>query len=61
MDVTKLMAFENGELTDEETVDLFQTLVDTGLAWSLQGYYGRAANDLIEAGLVHRNRGEDFV
>lgn len=54
MDVTKLIEFETGSLSDEETVQLFQTLVDSNIAWSLQGMYGRIADQLIEAGLVTR-------
>lgn len=47
-----MIAFEQGELDEESTVELFQSLVDTGLAWQLQGFYGRTAASLIEAGLV---------
>lgn len=47
-----IIAFEQGDLNEEETAILFQHLVDTGLAWSLQGYYGRYAADLIEAGVI---------
>lgn len=42
--------YENGALGFEETVNLFQHLIDTGLAWSLQGSYGRTAVDLIREG-----------
>ena len=50
--VGNIMAFEDGSLDEEATLALFQHLVDTGLAWSLQGSYGRAAQRLIDAGLV---------
>lgn len=55
-DVTgRIIAFEQGELTTNEEVDeLFQHLIDTGLAWRLQGSYGRAAEALIRAGRCHR-------
>lgn len=49
----KIIALESGEMTSEEEVlELFQELVDTGLAWQLQGFYGRTATDLIERGLI---------
>lgn len=47
-----IIAFEQGELDDEATLELFQHLVDTGLAWQLQGSYGRIAHRLIEQGLI---------
>jgi len=57
--VDKMMAFENGELAEDEVIDLFQGLIDSGLAWQLQGFYGRTAASLIEAGLcVYKNGGE---
>jgi hypothetical protein len=36
----------------EEQLGAWQTLVDTGLAWQLQGWYGRTAVQLIEQGLI---------
>lgn len=53
MDIAdKIIAFEQGELTEEEALELFQELVDSGMAWQLQGSYGRAAQSLIEQGLI---------
>jgi hypothetical protein len=47
-----IIAYEQGDLNEEDTVRLFQYLVDTGLAWQLQGHYGRTAQALIDAGYI---------
>ena len=49
-DINSLVAYENGELDIEDTFDLFQDLIDSGLAWQLQGHYGRTAQALIDEG-----------
>lgn len=50
--VGEIIAFESGDTDDDRVIALFQHLVDTGMAWTLQGTYGRIARDLINAGLV---------
>ncbi len=43
----------DGEEHDQDTIiSAWQYLLDTGLCWQLQGWYGRAANELIEAGYI---------
>ena len=49
-----MMDWEDGQLTDEETFAFFQKLIDNGMAWTLQGMYGRQAVALIEAGYCTR-------
>lgn len=46
-----MIAYEQGELSDEQSIDLFQKLIDNGLVWQLQGSYGRTAHALISAGI----------
>ena len=56
--IDNIMAFESGELDEQQTIELFQGLIDSGLAWKLQGSYGRTARSLIEAGLCISERPE---
>ena len=50
--IDKIMAFENGELQEDEVISLFQELVNSGMAWQLRGSYGRLAQQLIDEGLI---------
>jgi len=50
-DVTnRLIDYEMGHLDDRGTLRLFSELVKTGMAWTLQGHYGRTAQALIDDG-----------
>lgn len=37
--------------SEEEFVEAWQQLIDTGMAWCLQGWFGRTAQSLIEQGV----------
>ena len=39
--------------SDEQVLEAWQHLVDTGLAWQLQGWFGRTAQGMIDSGLIH--------
>lgn len=48
-----VMDYESDNLSDEEIIEGFQELINSGLVWQLQGHYGRMAQRLIEAGYCH--------
>jgi hypothetical protein len=52
--VGDIIAYENGDLSDLQTLELFAHLIRTGQAWTLQGSYGRTASAVIDAGLITR-------
>jgi len=51
-----LSALWNDEATEEEVINCYQELVDTGMAWQLEGYVGRTAMSLIDLSRVCRFR-----
>ncbi len=55
--VDRIIAYESGELPDDEMIELFQELIDSGEIWRLQGHYGRQAQALIMAGYCMDARG----
>lgn len=50
--VDQIIAYESGDLDDAGTVALFQDLVNSGMAWQLQGSYGRTAAAMLDAGII---------
>lgn len=41
--------FEDG--SEQEQIEAWQHLIDTGLCWTLQGWFGRTAESLIDSGV----------
>ena len=41
---------------EAEYIAAWQQLIDTGLAWSLQGWFGRTAKFMIQQGFCHESR-----
>lgn len=52
--VSQMMAYEQGEMDADQTLNLFSELIKSGDAWKLQGHYGRMANQLISHGFLTR-------
>ena len=50
--IDRITEYEKGELNEQQTIELFQELIDSGIVWDLQGHYGRLAYQLMEAGLI---------
>jgi hypothetical protein len=40
--------------SEEQVIEAWQHLHDTGLAYQLQGFFGRQCQQLIEAGVIRR-------
>jgi hypothetical protein len=49
---TTIIAYENGELDEQQTLNLFQVLISTGLIHDMQGSYQRTAQELIDCGRI---------
>lgn len=49
--VDQIIKYENGEMSQHEVICFFQDLINSGMAWRLQGAYGRQAMALVKAGL----------
>jgi len=62
MDVLRAVGIAEGwlEATDEdEVIAAWQHLIDTGMAWELQGWFGRRAAELITEGICTASSGSN--
>jgi hypothetical protein len=60
MDAFGAIMIAEGVIEADDTdhyIAAWQHLIDTGLCWKLQGWFGRTATDLIRSGVCHA-RGE---
>ena len=57
----RMDAYESGDMSQEEEIEFFQELVDSGMAWHLQGHYGRQASAMAEAGLIKLTEGKNEI
>ena len=39
--------------SEDQVIEAWQTLINTGLCWQLQGWFGRTARALIEQGVCN--------
>ena len=46
-----ITALYREDATEDEQIEAYQALIDSGQAWLLEGHVGRTAMGLIEAGL----------
>jgi hypothetical protein len=54
IEVRRLIDYEEGRLSGHEVLELFSEMIKSGLAWKLQGHYGRTAVKLIKSGYIDR-------
>jgi len=62
MDTMRAVGIAEGWLGAEdeaEVIAAWQHLIDTGLAWTLQGWFGRRAAELIAEGICTASSGSD--
>jgi hypothetical protein len=45
--------------SQEQVIEAWQYLHDTGLAYRLQGFFGRTASSLLDAGIIFDNSEEN--
>lgn len=53
--IEDIKRYENGEMNEEQEAEFFQSLLDTGIIFSLQGHYQRQMDRMIENGVVNND------
>ena len=53
LEATMIAEGEQEPESDEQYIQAWQQLIDTGLAWQLQGFFGRAASATIQNGVCY--------
>lgn len=47
-----LIDYQAGKLSKDETIDMFQSLVNSGLVWKLEPHFIRTAKSLLKYGYI---------
>ena len=53
--IEDIVRYESGEMDEEQEIEFFQALLDTGIIFSLQGHYQRQMDRMIENGVVNND------
>jgi hypothetical protein len=53
LEATMIAEGEQEPESDEQYIQAWQHLIDTGLAWTLQGFFGRTASAMIQNGVCY--------
>ena len=51
-----IMDYEDGNMDEDEVIDFFQGLVNSGIISHLQGSYQRTAMALLQSGMINQPR-----
>ena len=49
-----------GAESEEQIIEAWQHLVDTGMCWTLQGWFGRVAQGMIDDGILTIKKEKDI-
>lgn len=52
MNIDQIIDFENGEMDEQQIIEMFASGIKSGMVWQLQGSYGRMAQSLIDKKII---------